>query len=522
MIRSNPAPTEPQALRPGIRRASASISWFAVILAVAGALIVILSSSRYGIGVSPDSVNYIFCARQLAAGEGFQAFNPSGAYTAWPPLYPLLLSLPAFLGWDPMVGARWIHAILYAMLILAAHRLFKQTVKPPALVVAGTILAVFGMQVISFAVMAWSEIIFALMLVLFCNQLNGWALRPSKRALCLAMLWAAMAAMSRYVGVVLIAAGVLIILTLNRDSAKARMKQAALFGVGSGLPIALWMLRNNLLGTGFAGPRSPASASLADAVWGALRVFTLWVAPPIVPFTWRLTLLAAVAGLMGWAAVRSWRKRSATDPEADRQLAVLAVVFGLYVATILGASAVTALDALPYRYLAVVFIPGVCIAFILLSRLIHGEAAVRAGRWMGVGLGGTWTLYFCTSFYVLLQLLLLGGAGGYSTTIWHRSPIVNALKRYPLDGDFYTNGPDALYILNGQTGRISPSLDQAGEVWCRAADRNTRRYLVWLDKVNWRSYLATPRQLSADYTLIPEERFPDGTIYVVVCKKGTD
>jgi len=111
----------------------------------------------------------------------------------------------------------------------------------------------------------------------------------------------------------------------------------------------------------------------------------------------------------------------------------------------------------------------------------------------------------------------LNHSGAYTAS--YRSPTLHYLKRHPLDGQIYTNGPDALYIFNGQSARTSPRLDAAGETWCRtrAMDGDARRYLIWFNRVNWRAYLATPRQLNADYGLIPLVNFSDGTIYLVAC-----
>ncbi|MDQ1331246.1 MAG: hypothetical protein QG578_1514 [Thermodesulfobacteriota bacterium] len=66
------------------------IQRFFLLLSVAGALVVFFGTSQFGIGISPDSVNYISCARELIRGNGFLSYEGT-PFTLWPPLYPVLL-----------------------------------------------------------------------------------------------------------------------------------------------------------------------------------------------------------------------------------------------------------------------------------------------------------------------------------------------------------------------------------------------------------------------------------------------
>ncbi len=54
---------------------------------IAGVLLCLVCTSRYGVGVSPDSANYLSAARSLLSGTGFR-YCDGGIYTHWPPLFP--------------------------------------------------------------------------------------------------------------------------------------------------------------------------------------------------------------------------------------------------------------------------------------------------------------------------------------------------------------------------------------------------------------------------------------------------
>ena len=56
------------------------------------ALVLALSISKYGLGVSTDATSYMFTGMNWMRGNGLVDF--SGAqYIFWPPLYPMLIGL---------------------------------------------------------------------------------------------------------------------------------------------------------------------------------------------------------------------------------------------------------------------------------------------------------------------------------------------------------------------------------------------------------------------------------------------
>src|SRR5687767_6838270 len=69
---------------------------------------VLLQSSRWGLGLSPDSVVYIGAARSLLAGHGFSLPSESALFspiTHYPPLYSSLLAVTGVVAADLLKGA---------------------------------------------------------------------------------------------------------------------------------------------------------------------------------------------------------------------------------------------------------------------------------------------------------------------------------------------------------------------------------------------------------------------------------
>jgi len=87
-----------------------------LILALIGSM-AILVATRWGIGVSPDSILYISGARALLAGQGFSLQSPGGEYapiTHFPPLYSGILAVVGLTGVEVGLAARLINALIFA------------------------------------------------------------------------------------------------------------------------------------------------------------------------------------------------------------------------------------------------------------------------------------------------------------------------------------------------------------------------------------------------------------------------
>ena len=129
-----------------------------VLLALVGAVFVLLSTSRYGAGLSPDSVGYIGIARNLIKGAGFRSYN-GNLTVKWPPLYPALLALVGgVFGTDPLLLVNDVNALIFGLIVYVGGVLtFKHFSSFPALAFVGTLAILVSRPLFAVSVMAWTE-----------------------------------------------------------------------------------------------------------------------------------------------------------------------------------------------------------------------------------------------------------------------------------------------------------------------------------------------------------------------------
>ena len=99
-------------------------------LATVGSLGILLCTPG-GIGIYSDSVVYVGVARNLLRGHGVTYFDYNGQMapvTHYAPLYPMVVSSLGLMGIDPVEGARWLNALLFAFnIILTGSIVFAST-----------------------------------------------------------------------------------------------------------------------------------------------------------------------------------------------------------------------------------------------------------------------------------------------------------------------------------------------------------------------------------------------------------
>ncbi len=254
-----------------------------VLCSVCGTGFVLWTTSTFGTGLSPDSVSYISCARNLVAGKGYTVFSGS-YYKAWPPLFPTLLAALHIIGVDPLDGARFLNAGICGLIVFCSGLLFMKIIRNAYLLVLGFLIILFSGPLLYVCNYAWTEpllVFFTVLSVLFLAQFlrhEQWS------SLVLFSCCAALACLARYIGVTIVLAGCTAILVFMKQcSFLKRLKYAAVSAGIALLPITVWCIRNYSINSTLTGGRNPGDLPIIGNALLSLKILAEWFIPDILP-----------------------------------------------------------------------------------------------------------------------------------------------------------------------------------------------------------------------------------------------
>ena len=410
-----------------------------IVLAGLGTAHILVRTATYGAAVNADTTLHLSTALNFLAGEGWQDFTGSKAIE-WPPGFTLLLAAFDWIGIEPLAAGRWVNAIAFGLTILAAGLWLHSNLRSQWLTLAATAILAASLPLTHFASYCITEPLFVLFALLaliqlaaFLNQRTAWS------PLLLAAVFTALAALTRYVGVALIGAGVLVLLPL------ARLRHTFVFGAISSLPLLAVLAYNWAVSQTLTGPRPGSGQSLSDSLSQVMEVFRAWVVPPnapagLAPLLW---LVVAVVGLAGAAVVlRSARRQSDFRLKPALPFGMFA---GGYLVFMIVVVPLTVGEGVNSRFLLPVYVPLLLTAVLLLDRFLSIEAT---GRMVAARYGLTALVLLATLAHVgwsahrnltITAEARVAGFGIYNNTYCASSEILNYLRDNPINGRMYSN-----------------------------------------------------------------------------------
>jgi 4-amino-4-deoxy-L-arabinose transferase-like glycosyltransferase len=279
-----------------------------VLVALAACAVVIWVWPR-ATGFTTDSESYLDVARTVLEGGGLRQrvvdfWRPAlpDPLGLWPPAYPVAVAAFATL-WPLETAARLVSALATVGFALAFHALAARTLRGPAAVLA-TLLALATPGVAYASGMAWSEPLF---LFTATSALAGLvAIAPAHprrrdagalvRAAVACGLVAGVAALTRYVGVLLVPVGIVWLVARRAPSGVV-----VAWTLAAALPPLLWIARclavfGRPFGPGLPAAHEPLELVLQDALGGLRWSLLPWpVQDHLVLALPALLVLAALA-----------------------------------------------------------------------------------------------------------------------------------------------------------------------------------------------------------------------------------
>ena len=489
---------------------------------------VLLQSSPWGLGLSPDSVVYIGAARSLLAGHGFSLPAESALFspiTHYPPLYSSLLAVTGVVAADPLDGAIWLNVAAFTINIYLSGFLLFAALGSWQLALLGSLFTVTGFSLVQAHTMAWSEALFIMLELLSLLLLLRYLEKPRKQILLIASTVAGLSVLCRYAGFALVASGLTGILFLGARERRDKLTDALVFVGIAVLPVAFWGARNWHLGGNAFNRTVSFHPTGLHQIFEVPGVLAGWFSFWLLTFDARVILWLAlmITGfVLSFCYLR--QPRSIDLRRADALILVMVIVVASYMAMLsLSLAFLDAQIPVDSRTLSPIYVPSMILLIALSTRfvLIAGSRS-HAGLCVSICLALLLAAQLQSSVY-WLQSNYQNGIG-YAGRVWRESQTLNRLKRMMPATVLFSNAPDVLYTLLNKPAVMIPRKTQpdtnlpnrqylAQTAELRRWLKEERGLLVYFYRVDWRWYLPAAEELERTLGLDVVARENDGVIY---------
>jgi hypothetical protein len=487
-------------------------------MALAGVAVVLLATSKYGAGITSMSSAYLDAASSLAKGKGF-VFHTGEPMVLWPPLYSMLLaSVQLVTGLEPAAFVHIVNAVLFAVVVCLSAYLFRPYLTHDSVYsVLGVCAVLFSVPLSFVYATAWSECLFIPLTLLYLIAAQRYWERSDGRSLVVMTISAALACLTRYIGVSLVVVGAATVMLAPGVVLRARLARASAFAGLALAPLGAWCLRNQLLTGTITGQRGAVTVSVGASMIDSARVVLSWytfgLASELVLLAWIAVL--AIAILSGGRT--AGRLSGGLAAFFSGRFPLLAFLVA-YPVLLLATSGATPLDRIDHRLLSPVYVPATLVLLELGLRLFgpgqrRSAPLVRATPSLFLA---AWLCFPLASVARSTASRMKTGAGSFSSDIWRKSETVAYVKQMLRDSgpvSVYSNGADALWELARIDARELP-LRSGGRLTdlCGHWPAESRSVVVRFDRCWLRGYFTVP-ELESVADIEEVARFDDGSVY---------
>lgn len=499
-----------------------------LILALLGAIL-LLTATRHGVGLSPDSVVYVAAARNLSQGAGLTlpfGNEINGPLAHHAPLYPTLLAVVGQLSGDPLPAARGVQALLFAANILLVAWLVAQ-ITPGGLVwpFLAAFFVLISPPLFSLHTMAWTEALFLFLSFSGLAGLAAFLQRPTWPRLLLTAVLLSLALLTRYAGLAVIGTAVFAILLLPAWSWRRRFAYALIFAALALFPFLLWMLNSQDSG-GAIRSLNFHPVGLSHFQQGLNSVAGWFLIPDSWPTLLKAGLLILLFLALAAAFYLDQRRQTASlrslndRPPLLLVLLLFATFYPLFL--LLSISFFDANTPLDDRILAPLIIT------LIILCTYAASLAWRATRRPWFSLAPLLVLAFLLASGQMVRSADWWRSGydqgiGFNSLAWQHSPLIENARQLAVGTLLYANAPEPLNLHTGRPVLRLPRKfesvsqqvnDQYGAEMARlqARLRQEQGVVVYFTALQPPT-LPTQTEIAEDLALIPLVQAADGLIY---------
>jgi len=480
------------------------------------------SISKYGLGISTDSTHLLFAALNLSQGKGLFSFD--GSFVAlWPPLYPILLAIiQLVLRVDPYVAAIILQALSFIGISICLSLLFLKIFPEKFwLAFAASVLSDVGAVIFDVFTFVDSDYVHLFFIVLFI-LLAGYYIESRSPRTLLGMSAVGMLAMlQRYLGIAVIATGVVLIFFFTDGSLGRRILRSALMAL-SALPAGIWLLVTSPL----VARRAPISFA-ENFSWFSRSIMEWFFRTQSIQS--HLNLYIVFFWIFISVLISMWFLFSSRI-KAFSSFEISLFAYGIfYILALFASASIAYFDKLSGRFLLPVYIPLATLPLVVmgiliqrthqLSRLLRGAVsfsfiAIVAAAAVGL---------LRVTVPLIFESHANGVSASFTTKAWHENSVMNYWLSHQPQGNYllFSNYPDGIAFYtwhtcdnapaeySGPYGKIKfPVTDYSAKLFSSGLDV----YLIWIEP-NIYSYYYKAEDLSAIAQIEPLFVDQDGGMY---------
>jgi len=408
-----------------------------------GSILLVLGTSKYGVGLTGDSISYIALANNILKDFSFNDISGE-PFVLWPPGYSLILVLFSLTaGVDVYAVLLPINIICYVATVILLWLLVKPRLSSILflyLVLGTAALSPAVLRIFSFAFAEVPFIPLLILFFLFLDKING---MTGYATLIAAGVVVILLSLIKYTGILLLP----VLLWAVYSGLKGKKRTTALLSAGLLIPLPLtWVLVSNFFYSGtLTGYRGASASGLFELLHEAGATFLYWVFPVIL----------AVVVMVG--KFKRWNEKEVSYSGRNISDKFLLGFSLLYFIAITVMSLYEAVDDLNNRLMIPLYFT------LLIPAAFYAEKTIKLiseEKWR-------------IAIILILCLIPLAhartnyrgvtaqyyyGAGGISSDQFHNKfpKDVEKLKAEILGKKVYTNNPAVFYYLTGLPNTTIP------------------------------------------------------------------
>lgn len=478
------------------------------------AVLIFLMSTHQGIGILPDSARYM----NMAA-------------TPWDaPVYAAMLQLVALTGIDIVAGAWGIGLVLSGLNAFLTWHILRVASGRATYAAMGTALVVIAPQTVALYGLAMSEPPFLTAILATLLAFLRYVQSGDRRWLIAVGVGIGVASLVRFTGPALGAAMALFLIIDPRHDAKRRVADVARILIPSAVIFLGWAaIAAEVSGRSTGRPLEWLGNMTAREWWLSFNALAAWIVSDEVPAAMRRILFLMAMSASLFILVRHGRSVLGRAANGNAEASLIAIPLGFFFFTYLAfmvlATAIETNLHLNGRYAYPIYCTSIMAVTIAMAQVNIADPVIRWLHRALIGLACLMLVSHGIRSTVRVHQAWQEGVG-FASLDWARSPTLAAVDRLPRDAVIYSNGSDAIgYVLRRpardipapfmlRTGRDDPNFPYRVQLaGAQAALARGNAYVVFLNRIDWRFYMASEQELIRQLRLVPVAKLEDGTIY---------